>query len=266
MKYLSQISRPLITVVALLMIVLTFTTQSAAAQETPTSPAEEEVVSNESLLNVYQKGGWIMHLIALTSIGVIGIISYCGMKINRRNLLPAGFESSLSSKFAKQDVRAALALCESNPSSFSHIVQETFTKAAAGVEVYSKSDLESVAAETIFHEETKYMLWVNMLNALAAVAPMMGLLGTVSGMIGSFDQLAAGATKPSDFAGGIGEAMITTAAALIVAIPAMLAYFIFKNLLQGHISQMANASSNLITRFVSGAPELEAEKEIPVEA
>jgi biopolymer transport protein ExbB len=83
---------------------------------------------------------------------------------------------------------------------------------------------------------------------------MMGLLGTVAGMIGSFDQLAAGASKPSDFAGGIGEAMITTASALIVAIPAMLAYFVFKNLLQSLISQLAHTTSNLINGFVSGSP------------
>ncbi len=237
------------------------------AQESAT-PAESSEkgsnVENENLLDVYFKGGWTMHFIALTSVGVIGIIAYCGMKINRANLHPQGLEKSLSQALSQQDVSEALRLCRENQSSLAHIVSETFTKAAAGVEVYSKSDLESVAAESIFHEETKYMLWVNMLNALAAVAPMMGLLGTVSGMIGSFDQLAAGATKPSDFAGGIGEAMITTAAALIVAIPAMLAYFIFRNMLQGHISQIANASSNLITRFVSGS--VDEEEILPAEA
>jgi biopolymer transport protein ExbB len=225
--------------------------RSASAQGTA-SPAPK--VKTESLLDIYVKGGFTMHFIALTSIATIAIISFCAVRIKRKNMLPPTLEASLGSALAKQDVGAALKLCEGSSSSLSHIVKETFTKAAAGVEVYSKSDLESVAAETIFHEETKYMLWVNMLNGLAAVAPMMGLLGTVSGMIGSFDQLAAGATKPSDFAGGIGEAMITTAAALIVAIPAMLAYFVFKNMLQAIISQLAHTSSNLISGFVSGSP------------
>lgn len=255
-----KIIRPMVLILALFMVIMTITSHTASAQDNA-PPADEEYVQNESLLDVYSKGGWIMHFIALTSVGVIGIISFCAMKITRRNMLPGGFEDSLSQALMRQDVPAALALCEENNSSMSHVVKETFTKAAAGVEVYSKTDLETVAAETIFHEETKYMLWVNMLNALAAVAPMMGLLGTVSGMIGSFDQLAAGATKPSDFAGGIGEAMITTAAALIVAIPSMLAYFVFKNMLQGIISQIANASSNLITRFVSGVPAEEAPAE-----
>ena len=57
---------------------------------------------------------------------------------------------------------------------------------------------------------------------------MLGLLGTVTGMIASFDQLAAGKSEPQDLAGGIGEAMITTAGGLIVGIPAMFFYFFFK--------------------------------------
>ncbi len=239
--------------VALFAVAIAVTSRPLAAQGTAPLPAAA-VAKKESLLDVYKKGGWIMHFIALSSIGVIAIISFCAMKISRKAMIPIGFENSLALAFSNQDVPAALKLCEANESSLSHVVKETFTKAAAGVSVYSKADLESVAAETIFHEETKYMLWVNMLNALAAVAPMMGLLGTVSGMIGSFDQLAAGASKPSDFAGGIGEAMITTAAALIVAIPSMLAYFVFKNMLQSLISQLANTSSNMINRFISATP------------
>jgi biopolymer transport protein ExbB len=226
--------------------------QNAFAQAAgkPTVPK----VKNESLLDVYVKGGWVMHAIAITSIGTIAVISFCGLRIKRKNMLPPELLRSLEAALGKQDVVKALQLCENDTSSLSQVIRETFTKAAAGVEVYSKSDLESVAAETIFHEETKYMLWVNMLNAFAAVAPMIGLLGTVSGMIGSFDQLAAGASKPSDFAGGIGEAMITTAAALIVAIPSMLAYFVFKNILQSLVSQLAHSASNLISGFVGGSP------------
>lgn len=260
MRHPANIIRLLAFTAAIIMAVLSITSQRADAQETAPPPAAEApAIETKSLLDVYSSGGWIMHFIALTSIGVIGIISYCGMKITRKNLSPRDLETSLATALTAQDVSAALELCKNNSSSLSHVIQETFTKAAAGVEVYSKQDLETVAAETIFHEETKYMLWINMLNALAAVAPMMGLLGTVSGMIGSFDQLAAGATKPSDFAGGIGEAMITTAAALIVAIPSMLAYFIFRNMLQGLVSQIAITSSNLINRFVSGVPAAEPE-------
>lgn len=254
MKIVLAIVRPLTLALALFMVGLSLAPRTALAETSDPAPVSSQKVKNESLLDIYIKGGWVMHAIAVISVGTLAVISYCGLRIRGGSMLPAPLQSSLGSALSQQNVSAALVLCEGDSSSLSHVIKETFTKAAAGVEVYSKADLEAVAAETIFHEETKYMLWVNMLNAFAAVAPMIGLLGTVSGMIGSFDQLAAGASKPSDFAGGIGEAMITTAAALIVAIPSMLAYFIFKNMLQSLISQLAHSASTLINGFVAGSP------------
>ncbi len=82
------------------------------------------------------------------------------------------------------------------------------------------------------------MLWVNYLNVFATLAPMVGLLGTVWGMIESFEQLARGASEPQDLAGGIGKAMITTAGGLIVGIPAMFFYFFFRNQLTVIVSEI----------------------------
>lgn len=253
MRQLLQIIRPALIAAALFSVCTMAVSRSAAQEPGQASPPAAGRVESKSLLDLYIEGGWVMHSIALTSIGVIAVVAYCGIQIRRKAMIPAALQSSLDIALSKQDVSEALKVCGGDTSSLSHVIKETLTKAGAGVEVYSKADLEAAAAETIFHEETKYMLWVNMLNAFAAVAPMMGLLGTVSGMISSFELLAAGASKPSDFAGGIGEAMVTTAAALIVAIPAMLAYFVFKNMLQSLVSQLAHSSSTLINRFVSGA-------------
>jgi biopolymer transport protein ExbB len=258
MSQILQILRPALIAIVLFGAAMTITTRTAFAQEDGAPTAK---VETKSLLDLYQNGGWVMHAIALSSLGVVTLVAYCGTRIRRSVMVPAELSARLESAMAEQNVTAALKMCESDSSSLAHVVKETLTKAGAGVEFYSKADLEAAAAETIFHEETRYMLWVNMLNAAAAVAPMMGLLGTVSGMIASFDQLAAGASKPSDFAGGIGEAMLTTAAALIVAIPAMLAYFIFKNVLQSIISNLAHTTSTLINRFVSANPRHEAPPE-----
>jgi len=243
-----QILRPTLIALALFGLGITVASRTASAQTDDPATAN---VETKSLLDLYQSGGWVMHAIAASSVGVITLMAFCATRMRKKIMIPTALHTSLDEAMANQDVLTAMELCDANPSSLSHVVKETLTKAGAGVEFYSKADLEAAAAETIFHEETRYMLWVNMLNAIAAVAPMMGLLGTVSGMISSFDQLAAGASKPSDFAGGIGEAMLTTAAALIVAIPAMLAYFVFKNVLQSLISQLAHTTSTLINRFVS---------------
>lgn len=254
MKALLQIIRPALIAVALFAMSMFIAPRVANAQESTPPAAEQAHHGDKSLLDLYKEGGWVMNMIAATSIGMLAVLAYCIVRINAKKMIPSELQSSLQDALSKQDVEAALRICETDTSSLSHVVKETLNKAGAGVAVYTKADLEAAASETIFHEETKFMLWVNMLNACAAVAPMIGLLGTVSGMIQSFNKLSAGAAKASDFAGGIGEAMVATAAGLLVAIPAMFAYFLYKNILQSLIARLSHSTSTLINKFVSGVP------------
>ncbi|MBU6300390.1 MAG: MotA/TolQ/ExbB proton channel family protein [Verrucomicrobia bacterium] len=229
--------------------------QPMAAQEAPAPAREEATVHSKTLIDLYQEGGWVMHMIALTSIATLAVLSFCLVSLNKGRLMPGRVVTALNDALRAQDAAKAIAICNTTPSVLSTVIREALEKAGTGVTEYTKADLEAAAGESIFHEETRLMLWVNMLNAFAAVAPMIGLLGTVSGMIQSFEKLSAGAAKPSDFAGGIGEAMVGTAGGLLVAIPAMFAYFYFKNSLQSLMSEVARSASNLIGRFVTGAPQ-----------
>lgn len=211
-------------------------------------------VHSKTLIDLYREGGWVMHMIAVTSVAAVGTLGFCLVGINKAKLIPPRLSGALKDALQAQDASRAIEVCKTTPCVLSTVIRESLEKAGTGVAQYTKADLEAAAGESIFHEETRLMLWVNMLNAFAAVAPMIGLLGTVSGMIQSFDKLSQGAAKPSDFAGGIGEAMVGTASGLIVAIPAMFAYFYFKNKLQALMSEVARVASNLIGRFVTGSP------------
>jgi biopolymer transport protein ExbB len=105
----------------------------------------------------------------------------------------------------------------------------------AGLERVSEDDFDPAhvmeAIEEAGNEQmVTFMRPINYLSMIGSVAPMLGLLGTVSGMIKAFQTISAGGMgKPELLAGNIGEALITTAAGLIIAIPAMTAYFVFKN-------------------------------------
>jgi len=228
----------------------------ALAQEGAPAAAEAaEKPHTKTLLDLYKEGGWVMHMIALTSIATVSVLSFCLVSFNKAKMMPTKVVGALTAALQTQDAAKAIQICNGTPSVLSTVIRESLEKAGTGVSEYAKADLEAAAGESIFHEETRLMLWVNMLNAFAAVAPMIGLLGTVSGMIQSFEKLSQGAAKPSDFAGGIGEAMVGTAGGLLVAIPAMFAYFYFKNTLQALMSEVARVASNLIGRFVSGPPQ-----------
>ncbi|MEQ1840284.1 MAG: MotA/TolQ/ExbB proton channel family protein [Verrucomicrobiales bacterium] len=228
---------------------------SAQEAAPPAGEATAGKHHTKTLLDLYKEGGWVMHMIAATSIATLSVLSYCLINFGKNKMLPSKVVGALTEALQAQDAARAIEICNGTPSVLSTVIQESLEKAGTGVTQYTKADLEAAAGESIFHEETRLMLWVNMLNAFAAVAPMIGLLGTVSGMIQSFDKLSQGASKPSDFAGGIGEAMVGTAGGLLVAIPAMFAYFYFKNKLQSLMSEVARVASNLIGRFVSGPPQ-----------
>jgi biopolymer transport protein ExbB len=106
---------------------------------------------------------------------------------------------------------------------------------------------ENLFIENLEAEENSVSQWVTYLNVIASVAPMIGLLGTVSGMISAFQTIGRGGMgRPELLAGDIGEALITTATGLVIGIPAMIAYFILRNRLNNAMIATAQAGSELI--------------------
>jgi biopolymer transport protein ExbB len=220
------------------------------AQTTPAAAsAGKHEMHSKSLLDMYRDGGWVMHIIAACSIGTIAVMTFCVLQINRRKLLPTHVVAELNRQMADRDLNAAFHLCRGQPNVLTRTLGAALIKANPDREHDNKPAMEQAASETLYHEETRYMLWVNMLNAFATIAPMVGLLGTVSGMISSFGVLASGRSEASDFAGGIGEAMVGTAGGLLVAIPAMFGYFLFRNALQGCLVDVQKAISNMLDLF-----------------
>lgn len=113
----------------------------------------------------------------------------------------------------------------------------------------SKEELENLAIEGLDKWENGIGQWIQYLNVIAATAPMVGLLGTVSGMISAFQTIATGGMgKPELLAGDIGEALITTATGLVIGIPAMIAYFILKNRLNQRIQDYTDVFRAWIDR------------------
>jgi biopolymer transport protein ExbB len=126
--------------------------------------------------------------------------------------------------------------------------------------------MEGAIAEAVGREEAQVSFWINFLSLFASISPMIGLLGTVSGMIGAFQKIGTGGMgKPELLAGNIGEALITTATGLIIAVPAIFAFFIFRNNLS-RIVRDAESEYSAIIDALTGSANLFAETEpAPVE-
>jgi biopolymer transport protein ExbB len=225
----------------------------------PGAGAAEVAVRDKTLLDMFNQGGWLMYPLLLCSIGTAAVAVYCFIQISGKKLIPAAQVAAVGNDLEQRDAASAYALCQGNPNVFSNTLSAALLKVNFDRDLANKTSMEQAAAETLANEETKLMLWVNYLNVFATIAPMLGLLGTVTGMIQSFDSLAAGKSEPADLAGGIGEAMLTTAAGLLVGIPAMFLFFYFRNSLTIIITNVQRRVTFMID-VLSGELKLEGAK------
>lgn len=202
----------------------------ALAQTTPEEAAPETAqVKEKTLMDLFNSGGPLMYPLLLCSMGTLAVAAYCFITINSNKMMPKSQVEAIGQYMQRRDAGSAYQLCHSNPNVFANTMAAALLKVNFDRDLANKISMEQAAGETLANEETRIMQWVNYLNVFATIGPMLGLLGTVTGMIQSFDALAAGKSEPSDLAGGIGEAMTTTATGLIVGIPAMFFYFYFRN-------------------------------------
>ena len=164
--------------------------------------------------------------------------------VNPKKIIPDSLVNDVREAMAQGDVMKAVQRCEQDSGSLSAILMAGFRNVKEGFEVIqeqvgSAADLES----------ENLMQRVSYLNMCGSIAPMLGLLGTVQGMIMAFANLAntqAGAAQQSMLAMNIAQALWTTAAGLCVAIPAVSLYTYFKNRLSRIILSMEGLTMDLI--------------------
>ena len=212
--------------------------------------------------------GWCGWPLAFCSIGVVTMIIINVRMVARKNLMPVGVVVPLRAAAEQRDVGQMYSLARATPCLFTNGLLPGLRKINPEDPAASKPDMEGAIAEAVGREEAQVSFWINFLSLFASISPMVGLLGTVSGMIGAFGKIGSGGMgKPELLAEYIKEALFTTAAGLMIAIPAIFAFFIFRNNLSRIIRDAEAAYSELVD-YLTGTVNLfaETEKEIaPVE-
>lgn len=229
----------------------------------PSTASAMGVSSDKSLLDLYREGGPIMHLIALCSVAVVALGAYCGIMFRKAKLMPPTAVAHLNNLMGQRDLQSAYDFCQANPCLLTHVLAGALTKANFERDMFNKTAMENSVADDCFREETKMMVVVNYLNTFAVLAPMIGLLGTVAGMITSFSALTAGKAEATDLAKGIGEALIATGGGLLLAIPAMFLYFFFRGMLTTNMADVHKALSHMLDLFTG---EAQSAQPVPVPA
>jgi biopolymer transport protein ExbB len=201
-----------------------------------------------------------MYPLALCSFAMFFLIFYCWKETSRRKFIPDNVLGNVSSLLQARDVSKAILLLEAASTVLSRTLRVALKKARPAESDANKDKVEASFLELIEAEEGNVSQWINYLNVVATVAPMIGLLGTVSGMIGAFSTIASGGMgRPELLAGDIGEALITTATGLVIGIPAMIAYFVLRNRLN-NILLATTQSVSLLIDYLAGEVVYEQEE------
>jgi biopolymer transport protein ExbB len=212
--------------------------QDAANRNTGDRPPEEM-----SILQILLKGGWFMVPIAACSILAAAVIVERFMALQRSRIIPPGFLGQLQSVYRGGSGRTeAVNYCRANDSPLARIALAGLRKQHRG-----EKAVEEAIEDAGSHEVSKLRRNLRMLYAIAAVAPMLGLLGTVWGMIQAF-QVASqqGLGRATSLAKGIYEALVTTFGGLVVAIPVLIFYYFFLGRIERLVHEMNEQSVELI--------------------
>tara|TARA_R110000850_G_scaffold60079_12_gene138194 strand:- start:2500 stop:3321 length:822 start_codon:yes stop_codon:yes gene_type:complete len=212
-------------------------------------PVEGTASTGEvNLLEMIQAGGWSMWVLGSFSVAVIGLLIYCLIDLQRKNFHPESLIMALQSDMETADLEAASHKAASSPNCLGGVMHSAVHFIAErGYEIIDSEKLEETMAAASRKFNRGRVRTINYFSIIAQAAPMMGLLGTVSGMIGAFAKLSQGGTgDPSAFAGNISEALITTATGLVVALPAIFCYFIFRDRLQQLVAETDESAEELI--------------------
>lgn len=263
----------LISIMALLFASagLSFAQTDAPAEDAP-AKADQPQVIEKSLMDMWNAGGWTMYPLGLFAIFGTTLIIYNAISIRQKKFLNPTGVKEVEKLVGQLQIAEAIEYCEKNPSPITNIIGSGLAR--ADIREIDVQAVESAMEEASVEEFATPYVFINYLSVIASLAPMMGLYGTVSGMVKAFNTIAAeGAGSASKLADNISEALITTATGMIVGIPAMFFFFLFKQSYGKIISSSSRIIGDIVyTMKVAikyGPQEVEAEEapaeEAPVE-
>jgi biopolymer transport protein ExbB len=222
---------------------------AARAQDAPTEPMAGDLVTKRlDFLEIVAAGGIMMYpLAALSVVGVLLVLVYL-LTIRRNAVVSDRFMDAAEAMIRKRDYLGLLAYCHRRNECMARITQKTLdflTKypAASFGGVREVAEAEGARQAGLLSSRITY------LADIGAIAPMVGLLGTVLGMIKSFLQISSGevqGVRQMELAEGVSEALITTAAGLMVGIPALVFYSLFRGRVQKYIAELEAAATHLM--------------------
>jgi biopolymer transport protein ExbB len=229
--------KPAILIAVLVAAFLMVSANPAFAQSSEGSKSLGDIIVGGGLI------GWVIILLSIISLA-LAIEHF--VTIRRDKLVAPELIDEIEALFEEEEYQEALELCENEPNFLTNVLSAGLPKINAGFEAMEKAMDEVAEEETIkLHQK------IGWLSLIGNIAPMLGLFGTVTGMISAFNEitrLGANVT-PKDLSAGISTALITTMFGLFVAMPALFFFFLFRNKVIKVSLELTAIAADLVERF-----------------
>lgn len=231
---------------ALITITCGLFVSGALAQASPAaSPAAAEGVHSKTLWEQIKEGGWVMFPIALCSVATLYLIGDGVLRTARKKVAPPEEEESVKTLFRQGDYVAAYNYCKEHPSPMGNVLRVGIGLLGDGKQVAEEGMMGELAKEN-----SRMQTYISYLSVIGVCTPMIGLLGTVTGMIKAFAKLgSSGIGDPSGLAAAIGEVLVATAGGLVIAIPAFTFFYFLRNRAANSIHHIQDVVNSLFRKM-----------------
>lgn len=214
---------------------------SPAPDATGAAPAAQ----GKTLWEQIKEGGWVMIPIGLCSVFTVYLIGDGIIRTSRKKVAPPDHEESLKNFFRSGDYVGAYNYSKANPSPLNNVL-----RVGIGLLGEGKQISEDGMMGELSKENGRLQTWISYLSVIGVCTPMIGLLGTVTGMIKAFAKLgSSGIGDPSGLSAAIGEVLVATASGLFIAIPAFGAYYFLRNRAMDAIHHIQDVINDLFRKM-----------------
>jgi len=216
-----------------------------AMAQSPSPGAPGENTRGKTLWEKIVEGGWVMVPIGLCSIATLYLIGDGVIRTSPKKVAPPEQEQQLKELFRHGDYVGAFKFTKENPSPLNNVLRVGISLLGDGRIIKE----EGMVGE-LSKENSAMQTYISYLSVIGVCAPMIGLLGTVTGMIKAFEKLgAAGIGDPSGLSAAIGEVLVATASGLIIAIPAFGAFYFLRNRAAASLHKIQDIINSLFRKM-----------------
>ncbi len=193
--------------------------------------ADEAPKEKTTLMEMIIDAGIFMVPIGILSVWAIAMSVFLSLQLNKAKFIPRRLRQELMDLMSEVRVRSAIDTASQDPSFLGRMATTAYVHVdATDPETLGRSKVEDAMADFVARESLGMSVLIGYISIIAQTATMVGLFGTVAGMVLAFDTMGlSGGSDPGALAGNISMALITTAGGLVVAIPSIILFYTFKN-------------------------------------